>query len=586
MTEMTFEVVQGDYGEEIAVRFDYNETLVDRIRELREDHNWQKTHCTPNYSDDDEFLYWSIDRTEEAVDLFHEVVGYPIPEDVRPEPNPDETDVDTVELVVPEGDTRVHVRGAPDEVHSVLDATFSYDNPDAEHSHAAPPRIHIYDVGRRCAPMGLTDRAANAIETLGYDVEVRVEGDRSGRAIDTEWQFKHDLRGYQAKAVESVLDNGGGIVGLPTGSGKTVTALRLVDLIGQDAIVFVHTKELLHQWADEVQNALGVEPGVIGDGEWSIGPVTICTMQTLMSKGIHRLDDPGVLVFDECHRTSAADTMNEIGLSLDAEYRIGLSATPWRRVSGAEIKIEGAVGAVAHEVTAEQLIDDGFLAEPTFKTLEHDGPVPMSGEKYHEAYERCIEHSDERNDAIADEAVRLARAGYNVLVNVDRVDQGAQLSKAVTQHLGRPRSAEFLCGSDPTSRREDVLGEFENGDTDVLVSTLIKEGVDIPAIDAVILAHGGKSDISTLQVIGRALRTGGGRDHAVIVDVRDEGGFFYHAHAERQRTMKEYYGAYGPGGELSREPPADPEPTRSSLSEPMSDEEMAEMEDWLDGMAD
>ena len=575
MTEIDFEPIEGEYGEEVALRFDYDETLTERIKRLKEDRHWGVTHLTAEWSDDDEFLYWSIDRTEESLERFQEVVGYPVPDGVWP--GSGERGGDDVEIVVPEGQTRAYVHGAGDELDNALDLALSYDNPDAEHSAMAPERIRLYDASRRRASMGLAGRMAETAEALGHDAEIRIEGDRSGRDIDTDWLFPHDLRDYQEDAVDAVLDSGGGIVGLPTGAGKTVTALRAIDLIGQDAIIFVHTKELLHQWADEIRGALGVEPGVIGDGAWSTGPVTVCTMQTLMSRGIHELGDPGVIVFDECHRTSAADTMHEIGMSLDADYRIGLSATPWRRISGAEMKIEGAVGGTAYEIGAEELIERGYLAEPEFEVLTHGGPMPERGEEYHEAYARCIEGSDERNAAIAREAGRLADEGRRVLVNVDRVDQGAGLAGRIGD------GAAFLSGSDPTSRREEVLGDFESGGgVSVLVSTLIKEGVDIPAMDAVILAHAGRSDISTLQVIGRALRPDDGADGAVICDVRDRGKFFGAAFEERQETMAEYYGRFGPGGDADGEAGEKAEPS-GSLAEPLSDEEEAEMEDWLAG---
>jgi len=583
MTEIDFEVVEGEYGEQIAIKFDYDEKLTDKIKELRDDRYWGRCHCSPVWDEsgpgEDEFKFWAIDRTAEAVEVFHEVVGYPIPPEVQPA-GADNNDGDELLLEVPEGEAWFYPRDAPREVHEMLDSAFSYDNPDSEHSAMAKPKIHIYDRGRGRGPMGLVDRAADAAEAMGYEPQVEVRGDRSGKPIDVEWGFPHDLRGYQDDAADAVLDRGGGIVSLPTGAGKTVTALDIVRRIGQDAIVFVHTKELLWQWADEIRDILGVEPGVIGDGEWSTGPITVCTMQTLMSRGFHELDDPGVMIFDECHRTSAAEQMHEIGLAIDAEYRIGLSATPWRRVSGAELKIEGAVGGVAAEATAEELIDAGYLAEPRFGTIEHDGPSPIRGSEYHEAYERCIEESDARNDAIADEAARLASGGYTTLVNVDRVDQGDALAEQIRE-LGA--EARFLCGSDPTSRREEVLDGLAGDKVDVLVSTLVKEGVDIPALDAVVLAHGGRSDISTLQVIGRALRPQGGKDHAMIVDVADEGRFFGHAHRERQQTMREYYGEYGP------DPPGESYDTGStdepstSLSEPLSDEEEAEMEAWLSG---
>lgn len=578
MTDINWEVVEGDYGEEVAIRFDYDERLVSNIKKLRDDKHWEVTHCTPVYDDNDNFKYWSVDRTEDSLKRVAKITGLAPPDKVWPGAGP-KSDGDAILLEIPAESQRVYVRTDDPTIHNALDSALSYDNPDAEHSAQVQPIIHVYDAGRGCAPMGLLDRVKSTVEAMGHPTEVRIEGDRTGPSINTEWRFPHDLRPYQTEAIQAVLEKGGGIVALPTGGGKTVTALRLVDLVGQRAIVFVHTKELLHQWADEVRENLGVEPGVIGDGQWSEGPVTICTMQTLMSKGTHRLGDYGMAFFDECHRTSAAETMHDIGMDIDVKWRIGLSATPWRRVSGAELFIEGAVGGVAHRVTAEELIENGYLATPRFEVIEHDGPKARGNDEYHEAYERCIEHSDKRNKAIAEKAEELGLGGYNVLVNVDRVDQAQLLTEAID--VMGPLRAECITGSDPSHKREAVMERFEHGDTSVLVSTLIKEGVDIPAMDAVILAHGGKSDISTLQVIGRALRPQGDKDHALVVDVADEGRFFGRAHKQRQDTMAEYYGdAYdGPGTD-----DVDTESTgasKASLTDPLDEDELNEMADWL-----
>jgi superfamily II DNA or RNA helicase len=55
----------------------------------------------------------------------------------------------------------------------------------------------------------------------------------------------------------------------------------------------------------------------------------------------------------------------------------------------------------------------------------------------------------------------------------------------------------------------------------VLVSTLLSEGTDIPALGAIIIASGGKSQAAQMQKIGRALRTTDSKKTAIIVDVID-----------------------------------------------------------------
>lgn len=499
---------------------------------------------------------------------------------------------DTIRAVVPMGESRFYLKDPPAEVDELLHAELSYFKDGAEHtpqfkSGGWDGRVRLYKKGQHQAPVGLLDRTRTILADHGYELRVTIEGERGGEPVRFGWDFPHDLRGYQREAVAAVLDHGGGVVSIPTGAGKTVVALRVIHAIGQRALVFVHTLELLHQWADRIRRVLDVEPGVIGSGKWSEGPVTVAMLQTLMADregGGQRVEDLsdsyGLAVWDECHRTSAADAMHAVGLGVDVPWRIGLSATPWRRVDGAELKIEGAIGGVAARVTAAELIEAGYLARPTFRYIEpaEYGELPLArdGEEWPDVYRRCVELHPGRNAAVAHAAADLTREGYTVLVSVDRLSQGLILTSALSglspedalaiaedraeDGPGRQaflraaerahvadRGAVFLSGDDPTERRQDVLDGFGKGEPPILVSTLLREGADLPELNAVVLAGGGKSDVDKIQRAGRALRPAGG-DHAVIADVRDRGKYLGEHFQERQEGFARYYGEYGPEG--------------------------------------
>jgi superfamily II DNA or RNA helicase len=214
---------------------------------------------------------------------------------------------------------------------------------------------HLFETRFQRGPVGLLDQARAVLEAEGYTVSIGREAPNTGRDITTEWQFDHDLRSYQRETVRAMLDDDGGIVALPTGTGKTVVGLRFIHALNSRTFVLVHSRELLYQWAERIESTLGVEPGIIGDGQFTQGPVTVATLQTLMSQGGSGVpaalnEDYGIVVFDECRRTSAAEQMYEIGTDIDAFYRIGLSATLWWRIDGETLKIEAVVGPVAHEV--------------------------------------------------------------------------------------------------------------------------------------------------------------------------------------------------------------------------------------------
>ena len=220
------------------------------------------------------------------------------------------------------------------------------------------------------------------------------------------------------------------------------------------------------------------------------------------------------------------------------KFRFGLSATPWRRIRGEELKIEGVIGPIIYEVKAEDLIREKFLAKPKFKVIEYESFMPSLAERYKELYEEVIMENEERNKAIVESAYKLAKQGHRVLIDVKRIEHGKILVEMLKK---KGINAEFLSSQSPN--RWEIFEKFKNGEINVLVSTLLKEGVDIPEISAIILAGGGKSDIMTIQTIGRALRPKG-RSGAVIVDIKDEDPLLFTHFIERQKALKQYYGKY------------------------------------------
>lgn len=356
--QFSYDRVESPYGPKLAVQFDYDAAIVDALKRL----SWSNTHRAYNDPDDTDavadYRCWTIDHTKDALKAFETELGTAVPDDYWPGGAP--SDNSTVRLIVPEGSSHFRVESQSDRVVSLLDAAFSYRVEDAEYVTAYQNgewdgKEHLFETRFRRAPVGLLDRARALLESEGYSVSVEREAPNTGREIATEWTFDHDLRPYQREAIQAMLDDDGGVVALPTGTGKTVVGLRFIHALESRALVLVHSRELLHQWAERIEATLGVEPGVIGDRQFTQGPVTVATLQTVMKQGGNgapsALDgDYGIVVFDECHRTSAAEQMHEIGTDIDAFYRVGLSATPWRRVDGETLKIEAAVGPIAHEV--------------------------------------------------------------------------------------------------------------------------------------------------------------------------------------------------------------------------------------------
>lgn len=584
MADITFRVSESDEGSKLLLLFDYDERMIERVKSLP----YPPTEYGFHYADDEESPLhghvddntWFINHTVESLKALENNLNLTVPEEHWPEDNtPDNGDVDAITLQVNEDGTHFEVNPVTNRINTLLDNEFSYDVPGAEYTEQFQKgnwdgQQHLYKTKTRSAPIGLLNTTKSILETEGLSVNIQWMSKNKGDRISTSWCFPHGLRDYQRDAVGALINNNGGIVSLPTGTGKTITALRYIYEMNRRAIVFVHTRELLYQWATVIENTLDITPGVIGDDQWSEGPVTVASMQTLMSRGVDELEgNYGISIFDECHRTSAADVMHDIGMGIDTYYRVGLSATPWRRVDGEELKIRAAIKSVAFTASTQNMIQNGYLANPVFDLVDPadfgDNTMPRPNQEYPAVYRQCVEFNPARTRAVAAAAKELADDGHKVLVNVNRIPQGDLIAWTLNPAIDLDQTHQRLLDEDKTSRaqllekarerlepmattnaimlsadapddvREQVLSEFENGDIDILVSTLLKEGVNIPEISAIVLAHGQKSDLETIQTIGRALRPTD--DYAHIVDVVDHGKYVRDAYRERMKTITQYY---------------------------------------------
>lgn len=87
---------------------------------------------------------------------------------------------------------------------------------------------------------------------------------------------------------------------------------------------------------------------------------------------------------------------------------------------------------------------------------------------------------------------------------------------------------------DSTERRKEVLDMLRAGSGIVISSPIFDEGVDIPSLDCVILAGGGKSQVKLLQRIGRGMRHKDGDNTMKIYDFLDDTNKILLRHSEKR----------------------------------------------------
>ena len=72
----------------------------------------------------------------------------------------------------------------------------------------------------------------------------------------------------------------------------------------------------------------------------------------------------------------------------------------------------------------------------------------------------------------------------------------------------------------------------------LIATTLADEGLDIPSLDCLILAGGGKSATRAYQRIGRALRPAPDKEEAAILDFFDRAPYLQEHSLERLRLYR------------------------------------------------
>jgi superfamily II DNA or RNA helicase len=249
----------------------------------------------------------------------------------------------------------------------------------------------------------------------------------------------------------------------------------------------------------------------------------------------HSYTANGVVVHN-CHVIPAKNAYS-VGMAFQAKYRLGLSATPYR-TDGEDLKIFACCGEKASVVTVEDLVSGGHIARPTFIMAK----IPAADLPHYSSWSNVVRHgitaNASRNQAIEDMARKYLKEGRQVYIHVNQIMHGQGLKRRL-EDVG----AEWVCGSTPKKERTRIIEDYKAGKIPCLVSTLLKEGVSIDGISCLIYAAGGKSEVATIQTIGRALRKDPKFDDAIIIDFMDKGHKYLEEHREQRiATYRTVYG--------------------------------------------
>lgn len=300
--------------------------------------------------------------------------------------------------------------------------------------------------------------------------------------------------------------------------------------------IFADKIGLCQQLKQEMEKFLGVEVGLVGDGIEDYKDITVISVQ---SADDNYIKNAQMCLWDECHHLPASSLVSIANKCKNAYYRIGVSATPWRD-AGDDLLIEAVLNKKKDAViNASMLIEMGYLVKPEIYFV----PIKQvfKGKNYQDIYNKAIVENLDRNKIITKIAYNMYIRDKHILMLYKNIKHGEKLLDMVSKRIGekvkpftiknpktnkdvtvRVRNVELLSGNDDTVKRLAVFEAVKAGFCRCLIaSTIADEGLDLPILDTLILAGGGKSSTRAFQRIGRVIRLHEGKTKGIVFDFTD-----------------------------------------------------------------
>jgi superfamily II DNA or RNA helicase len=332
--------------------------------------------------------------------------------------------------------------------------------------------------------------------------------------------FQGGLREEQ-KPIEDIYlknaqENGGGIISLRCGGGKTVLALHIISVLKVKTIVIVHKDFLMTQWRDRIQQFIpDARIGKIQQNtiDTDNKDIVLAMVQSLSMKEYDEdtFDSFGLVVFDECHHLGA-EVFHKSMAKVASKYSLGLSATP-KRKDGLTRVFEWFIGPVVFAQTTKNEDYAEVQLIPFESEDSQYNKVELNFRK-----EPCMPRMINnicnhvpRTEMIFELIQKHNSEGRTILILSDRREHLNQLYKLLSDYS----RGFYVGGMKPNELRDSQT-------KDILLATysMASEGMDIPSLNTVILSSP-KSDVE--QSVGRIFRKKAcdRTFHPLIIDIQD-----------------------------------------------------------------
>lgn len=350
---------------------------------------------------------------------------------------------------------------------------------------------------------------------------------------------------HQDIAVKTFLEKEHGILAMATGTGKTVTAMKIINKLFDSGeirrvVITMYGNDLLDQWAIQIRenyknkqiNYHYASQKMMKD--FVMHPDDSILILSRDARNLSKLLDlfdrlPGdyrndtLFVFDEVHGAGSNTFVENLSGRLSPyRYRLGLSATPEREYDEAGNDfLLNEIGEVIFEFTLQDAIQKGILCEFNYIPL----PYVLSDEEKlkkrkiiaaFNAKKESGEPVDEKDMftqlALVNKTAVNKLEEFESLISqrpelfqkciifVQTMEYGAKLQEILVRYSDKYHT--YYADDEKIN-----LENFAAGKIDCLLTCKkVSEGIDISSVTNIILFSSDRSRLVTTQRIGRALR--------------------------------------------------------------------------------
>ena len=350
---------------------------------------------------------------------------------------------------------------------------------------------------------------------------------------------------HQDIAVKTFLEKEHGILAMATGTGKTVTAKKIINKLFDSGeirrvVITMYGNDLLDQWAIQIRenyknkqiNYHYASQKMMKD--FVMHPDDSILILSRDARNLSKLLDlfdrlPGdyrndtLFVFDEVHGAGSNTFVENLSGRLSPyRYRLGLSATPEREYDEAGNDfLLNEIGEVIFEFTLQDAIQKGILCEFNYiplpyvlsdeeklkkrKIIAAFNAKKESGEPVDEkdmftqlalVNKTAVNKLEEFESLISQRPELLQKC----IIFVQTMEYGAKLQEILVRYSDKYHT--YYADDEKIN-----LENFAAGKIDCLLTCKkVSEGIDISSVTNIILFSSDRSRLVTTQRIGRALR--------------------------------------------------------------------------------